>query len=258
MKSAAIAKVIPGITLTVCAFGLVFWITSNRRAIDVSVREPGQEQQVMGQGQQPVSGPAAPVAAVPSAPVSAPLEQGQAAQAPVRTIAGEWPRFRGANFDNISTEAVPLAAKWAAGYPPLLWGLDVGEGYAGAAVSASRVYVLDYDRQAQADVLRCLALADGKELWHVSYPVVVKRNHGMSRTVPAVWGKYVVTLGPKCHVMCADATTGQVYWFKDLVREYRTDVPPWYAGQVSLDRPGQGDYRARRDGSHGRHRLRHG
>ena len=27
----------------------------------------------------------------------------------------------------------------------------------------------------------------------------------MSRTVPAVTDKYVVALGPKCHVMCLDA-----------------------------------------------------
>ncbi len=138
------------------------------------------------------------------------------------------------NFDNISTESVPLATNWKVKPPSLYWGIDAGEGYAGAAVYNSRVYVLDYDRQAQADVLRCLALADGKELWHYSYPVVVKRNHGMSRTVPAVTSKYVVTLGPKCNVLCADPQTGKLHWMIDLVKDYHTDIPPWYAGQCPL------------------------
>ena len=43
----------------------------------------------------------------------------------------------------------------------MLWSIELGEGHAGAAVRDGRVYVLDYDRQAEADVLRCLSLADG-------------------------------------------------------------------------------------------------
>jgi len=62
----------------------------------------------------------------------------------------------------------------------------------------------------------------------------VKRNHGMSRTVPAVTEKYVVALGPKCHVTCLDSTSGELKWAIDLVRTYGTKVPPWYAGQCPL------------------------
>ena len=87
---------------------------------------------------------------------------------------------------------------------------------------------------ARADKLRCFALADGRELWSQSYPVEVKRNHGMSRTVPAVTKDYVVTLGPKCHVLCAHPVTGAVYWRIDLVGQYGAKVPPWYAGQCPL------------------------
>ena len=127
-----------------------------------------------------------------------------------------------------------LAAQWPEGGPLKLWGLTLGEGYAGAAVRDGRVYVLDYDQKNQADVLRCLSLDDGKEIWSRSYTVDVKRNHGMSRTVPAVTDKYVVTLGPKCHMVCADAASGEFRWGIDLAREYRTKVPPWYAGQCPL------------------------
>ena len=149
-------------------------------------------------------------------------------------LPGAWPRFRGRDFDNISAEDVPLARSWTPEGPPVLWSIDVGEGYAGAAVRAGRVYLLDYDRENQADALRCLSLADGKEIWRYSYPVKVKRNHGMSRTVPAVTEKYVVALGPKCHVTCLDSTTGEFRWAIDLVQEYGTKVPLWYAGQCPL------------------------
>jgi outer membrane protein assembly factor BamB len=56
----------------------------------------------------------------------------------------------------------------------------------------------------------------------------------MSRTVPAVTDKYVVTIGPKCHVMCVDAVSGDFRWGIDLVREYGAEVPLWYTGQCPL------------------------
>ncbi len=150
-------------------------------------------------------------------------------------LPGAWPRFRGANLDAISSdENVTLARTWPTNGPKVLWSIDVGEGYAGAAVLAGRVYVLDYDREKQADAVRCLSLADGKEIWRYSYTVKVKRNHGMSRTVPAVTDKYIVTLGPKCHVTCLDSVTGQFHWILDLVKDFKAKVPPWYAGQCPL------------------------
>ena len=150
-------------------------------------------------------------------------------------LPGAWPRFRGANLDAISSdENVSLARSWPANGPKVLWSIDVGEGYAGAAVLAGRVYILDYDRDKQADAIRCLSLADGKEIWRYSYTVKVKRNHGMSRTVPAVTDKYVVTLGPKCHVISLDSVTGQFHWMLDLVKDFGAKVPEWYAGQCPL------------------------
>ena len=154
-------------------------------------------------------------------------------------LPGAWPRFRGANFDAISTDDIALARTWPADGPGVLWSIEVGEGYAGAAVLAGRVYVLDYDHENQADAIRCLSLADGKEIWRYWYPVKVKRNHGMSRTVPAVTDKYVVTFGPKCHVTCLDSVTGQFRWMLNLVKDFGAKVPPWYAAQCPLIEDGK-------------------
>jgi len=154
-------------------------------------------------------------------------------------LPGAWPRFRGANFDAVSSENISLARTWDADGPGVLWSIELGEGYAGAAILAGRVYVLDYDRQKQADAIRCLSLEDGKEIWRYSYPIKVKRWHGMSRTVPAVTEKYVVTLGPKCHVTCLDSVTGEFRWMLNLVKDFNTTVPDWYAGQCPLIEDGK-------------------
>jgi len=165
-------------------------------------------------------------------------------------LPGTWPRFRGENFDAIALAQIPalaptgyeevkLANSWPDEGPQVLWSKDLGEGFAGAAVLDGRVYIIDYDQENEADLIRCLSLDDGSDIWNYSYPVKIKRNHGMSRTVPAVTEKYVVTIGPKCHVTCLDSMTGDFKWMLDLVKDYGTTVPEWYAGQCPLIEDGK-------------------
>ena len=66
---------------------------------------------------------------------------------------GSWPHFRGPKRDAIYHEDVKLAATWPEGGPPVLWRLTLGEGHAGAAVHRGRVYLIDYDREKQEDVI---------------------------------------------------------------------------------------------------------
>jgi outer membrane protein assembly factor BamB len=149
-------------------------------------------------------------------------------------IEGSWPQFRGVDSDNISKETVRLADSWGDAGPRILWSVDLGEGHAGPVVANGRVYLMDYDEEARADLLRCFSLDDGKEIWRRGYDLFLKRNHGMSRTVPAVSEDYVVTIGPKCHVMCVDADSGAYKWGLNLEQDYGTEVPLWYTGQCPL------------------------
>lgn len=154
-------------------------------------------------------------------------------------LPGAWPRFRGADYDNIVKDGPPLADTWDEQGPPVLWSLELGEGHAAPAVLNGRVYVLDYDEAERKDAVRCFSLDDGREIWRHSYPVVVKRNHGMSRTVPAVSDKLLVTMGPRCHVVCLEPVTGAFKWGVDLQRDYGTKEPLWYSGQCPLIDNGQ-------------------
>jgi len=150
------------------------------------------------------------------------------------SLVGEWPRFRGADFSNYSRETVKLANAWKEADPEILWTIQLGEGHAGPVISNGRVYILDYDEERRADVLRCFSLDDGQEIWQRGYNLFIKRNHGISRTVPAVMQGVVVTMGPKCHVMGVDALTGDFKWGIDLVHDYEAEVPLWYTGQCPL------------------------
>jgi outer membrane protein assembly factor BamB len=148
-------------------------------------------------------------------------------------VAGDWPRFRGTDFDNISKDATPLREQWDTSGPRIVWRTTLGEGYAGPAVHNGRVYLLDYNERKKADVLRCFSLASGKELWRRWYYVELKRNHGYSRTIPAVTDKYVVTVGPRSHVMCLNPLNGNLLWTIDLEKEF--DIPGKDKGRITPD-----------------------
>ena len=145
-----------------------------------------------------------------------------------------WPRFRGEQFDNINKENVRLISNWGSAGPRILWKLSLGEGHAAPAVYDGRVYILDYDEQNKEDVLRCFSLQTGEESWRRGYHVHLKRNHGFSRSIPAVSKNYVVTIGPRCQVMCCDRISGTFLWGFDLGREFEAEVPFWYTGQCPL------------------------
>jgi outer membrane protein assembly factor BamB len=178
-----------------------------------------------------ISHPATPA---PTAATPAPTTVTSAVPGNVAELPGAWPQFRGSTGDGVSPESTPLARAFGAGGPKRLWQVTLGEGYAGPVVWKSRVYLLDYDVDAQSDVLRCFALADGRELWKLAYASPVGKQHGISRTTPSVTERFIVTLGPRCHVLCADTKSGRKLWLRDLVKDYGTTVPEWNAGQCPL------------------------
>jgi outer membrane protein assembly factor BamB len=149
-------------------------------------------------------------------------------------LKGKWPRFRGAGFDNINKEEIKLIDKFSPEGPKILWKVDLGEGHAAPVIYNGKVYLLDYLEKEKSDALRCFSLETGQELWRRWYRIHIKRNHGMSRTVPAITENYIVTIGPRCQVMCTNPETGNYLWGIDLVKDFGTEVPFWYTGQCPL------------------------
>jgi outer membrane protein assembly factor BamB len=147
--------------------------------------------------------------------------------------AADWPQWRGPRRDNQSAET-GLYRTWPAGGPKVLWKTPVAEGYAGVAIQAGRLYLNDYDPVKKEHVVRSLSMADGKEVWRWSYAVDIRPNHGITRTVPTVSDKLVFSLDPKCRFHALDARTGKLVWQKNLVQDYKTTIPSWYAGQNPL------------------------
>jgi outer membrane protein assembly factor BamB len=211
--------VIPATVAVVATIVLAFWV-SRRAENELKLRSPGTDHP-----------PGADAAAVLNPVMGGKVIKGEGEAA---ALPGSWPEFRGPGRAGFLTQASGLARSWGATGPRELWSVAAGEGYGGVAVEAGRVYLMDYDQARRFSVLRCLSLADGREIWRYEYPLSVKRNHGMTRTVPTVAGRYVVAMDPKCNVACVDRESGELVWGLNLVREYGASVPPWYTGQCPL------------------------
>jgi outer membrane protein assembly factor BamB len=214
----AVDKVLPGIAALLAAVLLTVWVAGTE-VEGVTRREPSEAPSTTD--------------AVAAKPIAETHELTTGGGTP-SALTGSWPRFRGEQFDNIAHSTPPLARSWPDEGPPVLWSVELGEGHAGPAVLNGRVYLLDYDEARRRDTLRCFSLDDGAEIWRSSYPADVRRQYGMSRTVPAVTDQFVVTLGPQAHVMCVDAQTGAFRWAIDLPAQFQAKVPPWYAGQCPM------------------------
>jgi outer membrane protein assembly factor BamB len=148
MKESTVAKTLP-IGLAILGVILLYVWLSADAARDLKERLPGEDNRtkVLAEENEPIkiAGRLIKFDGIPA------------------EVPGAWPRFRGPNFDAISNDKnITLARSWPDDGPTVLWSLDVGEGYAGAAVLAGRVYVLDYDQENKADAIRCLSLADGR------------------------------------------------------------------------------------------------
>ncbi len=219
MNRQAFAKLASAALMLLAIAVLALWLWP-RDSLELELRVPGRDQ-----------APDAAGGSTNNPVLRGALTRGDGKPA---NLPGEWPQFRGPQRDGICHEPLTLNRNWASSPPRQVWAVDVGEGYAGPVISQGRVYLMDYDREKQQDALRCFSFADGKEIWRYSYPIAIKRNHGMSRTVPALASNLVVAIGPKCHVLCADAANGELRWSLDLARQFGATVPPWYAGQCPL------------------------
>jgi outer membrane protein assembly factor BamB len=145
-------------------------------------------------------------------------------------VGGDWPQWRGPNRDGV-VRGVKAPAKW----PRALkeeWKVTVGEGVSCPVVVGNHVYV--FARQKDDEVVYCLDVASGKEVWKSqAYPAPYKWWPGEGnfskgpRSTPTVAGGRVYTAGVSGVLSCLDARSGKVVW-----RKQSKEAPP-YGGPAS-------------------------
>ncbi len=147
--------------------------------------------------------------------------------------AENWPQFHGPDRKNVSPET-GLIRSFPADGAKVLWTVEVGKGYGGAAIYDGKVYILDRPDQ-RGEALRVFDVESGKELWNHSYPAGGRVSHEGSRSTPMVDDKHIITVGRLGHVHCFDKSTQKVVWTKNLMTDFGTGrVPRWGVAQSPL------------------------
>ncbi len=138
-------------------------------------------------------------------------------------MATDWPRFRGPLGNGKSPET-ELRLEWEDDLPPIRWKQSLGKGFGGAAVRDQQVFVMDRE-MGEADLVRCIDLDDGRELWTRRMEAPGRLSFPGSRTVPTVGEELVFCAGGFGHVYALERSHGELRWSVDLVERYDGELP---------------------------------
>lgn len=149
-------------------------------------------------------------------------------------VASEWPQYRGANYDGMSTDRI--RTNWTAVPPQVVWRVPLLAGFSSFAVSQGKALTI-VTRITTTTNETCVALDanTGTELWakavdqgyYPDYP-----NGGASpgdgpRSTPTIDGDRVYVLTQGLKLWCLDLNTGTNIWQTNV--DYGGGVISWQA-----------------------------
>jgi PQQ-like domain len=137
----------------------------------------------------------------------------------------DWPRWRGAQFDDHSTSTNVLK-QWPTEGPAKAWtNEDVGLGYSGVSIVGGTVYTMGL-----RDVIESVIAVDaatGKEKWTAEVGPIFANGWGDGpRSTPTVDGDHVYAIGGKGNLACIKTSDGAVVWTVSMTG-IGGEVPKW-------------------------------
>jgi outer membrane protein assembly factor BamB len=172
------------------------------------------------------------------------------ATTPSITLSDEWPQWLGPTRDGHWRET-GIIEEFPSGGANILWRKPIHGGYAGPAVAAGRIYVMDFvlsegdptpnpDKRSEVkgqERVLCLDAKSGEPVWTYAYDC----NYAISypsgpRCTPTIAGGKIYALGAEGNLACLDANDGKVLWSKELKKEYKCESPIWgFTGHPLVD-----------------------
>jgi outer membrane protein assembly factor BamB len=147
--------------------------------------------------------------------------------------AQDWPQYFGPNRNGVS-EQKNILRTWPQQGPQVLWTAGVGIGFGGPVIKDGKAYLLDRDDKV-GDKMRCFDLVSGKELWSFAYDAPGSVSYPGTRSVPAIDGANIYSVGPFGNLYCIDINTHKPVWNKNIWTDFGGGrVPSWAITQCPL------------------------
>jgi hypothetical protein len=141
--------------------------------------------------------------------------------------AGDWPQILGPDRNGVARDETLSA--WGPDGPKTVWERNVGDGFAGVAVSRGRVIL--FHRQGDSEVIESLAADTGAPQWEAEYPTAYRSGIAPDsgpRCVPLIHGDHVFTFGAEGRLTCVELESGETVWTKDTGQAFQS--PQGYFG----------------------------
>lgn len=137
--------------------------------------------------------------------------------------ADDWPRWRGPQGDNVSSES-----GWSSiGREQPVWRTDIGTGYSSPVLADGQLYIAGYFEDPETpgeglDRVSCLDAASGAELWRVEYPAQAFANEhaGGATGTPTIAGELLIVPTRAGVVRALELKDGALRWEADLVERH--------------------------------------
>ncbi len=161
------------------------------------------------------------------------LTSGLISGAPAPVANGDWPQWRGANRNGLSSETGFLK-QWPDGGPKTLWAIsEIGEGFGAVSISGERIYI--QGTRGEASVVFGLNRADGKTIWSTALgPKGSERRGNGPRSTPTVDGDRLYVLTESGDLACLRARDGSSVWRKNILKEFGASNPGWLISESPL------------------------
>ncbi|MDG2123940.1 MAG: PQQ-like beta-propeller repeat protein [Verrucomicrobiales bacterium] len=144
--------------------------------------------------------------------------------------AADWPRWRGADGNGISSEP-GWKSDWSEREPEVIWRGEVGVGFSSVVVSGGKVITTGNDGEG-ADTVYCLNAESGVELWKHRYeaPLDDKFYEGGPTSTPTIDGDVVYVLAKRGALKCLSSDDGSVVWEVNVAELAGVPLPGWGLG----------------------------
>lgn len=153
--------------------------------------------------------------------------------APASVADGDWPQWRGANRNGLSSET-GLLKQWPAEGPKTLWAVsEIGEGFGAVSVSGDRIYI--QGTRGEASMVFGLNRADGKTVWSTALgPKGSERRGNGPRSTPTVDADRLYVLTENGDLACLRSRDGSSVWRKNILKEFGGSNPGWLISESPL------------------------
>ncbi len=149
--------------------------------------------------------------------------------------AKDWPQWRGPNRDGLLT-SFSKTGTWPEELE-LQWEKSVGLGHSSPLIADGKIYL--FTRQGEREVVSCLDISTGRDLWQEAYPAPYNMNsaatsHGKGpKSTPVIDRGRLFTLGISGILSSFDAESGKLRWQKDFADEF-SQTSPLYGAAMSM------------------------